>query len=396
MPEKTTADLIHEVSASMTVHRFEPEEAWTHQVARFDENAVERAAQALSNHPGTELFDGKMQAFVGHQLRTTPRMLAEWLGARATEVGPDQALEDLARYAKSDSYPARQVMALAGVRVERAYDLTESISLVPFTELEASQQKRLLKPVRALSDRRSAPTAALVKEFQHPRTHLDPESDLPEKLTKLNRAHELETVRLCLSLAGPSGPVRVAKWEEAAEWVPVLGGRYSHFSIQRPLQPEVSTRKQLTEDQIQRAACFIDSFSQTAGSMHDRIQIALERFSSAIQRPSLVDQAIDLGIAIEALLLPDMPDSGEFSFRIRMRAARLLGSNASDRLKIYKLFNHLYTLRSKAVHRGRLSSREKYGRGPKEALQEGFTWMAVAIEKVVEESITDWHEVELG
>lgn len=393
MDNETFKKRIAEVAGALAVHRIEPE--GIRQVVDYDEDVVQRAADALDDHPAIGLFDGKMQAFVGRQTLLTPSHLARWLGVRATEVGAEQALEDVNRYADRDVFPARQVMVLGGMEVDKAHELTNSITLVPFEDLPASPQKSRITPEPTTLER-DAPTAALVKEIQHPRVHLDPEKVPPEELTTLHEAQDLTDARLCLSLADPCGPVEIAKWENAADWVPCLGGQLTGYSIQTPLSTEITRRDEVAGEDVEQAAAFLGKFSGAESSTRDWLQVALERFNSAYQRSSPVDRAIDLGIAIETTFLHDINQPRELTFRIRTRAARLLGASASERLELYRLFGDLYGLRSSAVHEGRLSSRKRHGRTPKEILEEGFEQLATAIRKIVDEEVSDWQAVTLG
>lgn len=392
MSDESLKERLDDLAASVTIRRIEPRES--PRIVDYDRDAANQAAEAFSNHPVMELFDGKMQAFVGTQRGMTPFHLVRWLGARAAEAGTEQALADLDRYAKCKEFPARQVMALRGVEVEGSFELIDSITLVPFEDLPESQQKKRITP-DPTSLHGDKPTAALVKSFQHPKVHLEPGADTPDELKARSKAQDLENARLCLSLAGPCGPVMVAKWAKAAEWVPYLGGEYTGFSIQMPVSTEVTQREKLSREDVQQAATFLNKFSEAGGSTRDWLQIALERFNSAYQRSAQVDRAIDLGIAIETTFLHDINQPRELTFRIRTRAARLLGSDTSERRELYRLFGDLYRLRSIAVHEGRMSSKKRHGRTPKEVLDEGFKQLATAIRKIVDEEVSDWQVVTL-
>lgn len=394
MSDETLKELIDGVAASLKVREMVSRR--TPEFLEYDSDAVQRAAEGLSDHPASEIFDGRWQAFVGVTRRVGTQQLAKWLGARSAEVGLEQALEDLDRYAGCDWFPVRQVMALRGIEVDESHGLTDSIALVPFEDLPESQKKRRITP-DLTSLHGDKPTAALVRRLQHPKVHVERAADIPDDLKRVKEAEDLEDARLCLSLAGPCGPVEVAKWATAAEWVPCLGGEHTGgFSIHLPVSTEVTQREELSAEEVEQAAAFLNKFSGADGSTRDWLQIALERFNSAYQRSAQVDRAIDLGIAIETTFLHDIEQFGEFTFRIRTRAARLLGSSASERLELYRLFGDLYGLRSSAVHEGRLPSGKKHGRTPKEILEEGFEQLATAIRKIVDEEVSDWHAVTLG
>ena len=72
-----------------------------------------------------------------------------------------------------------------------------------------------------------------------------------------------------------------------------------------------------------------------------------------------VDKIIDLGIAFEALHLSDISETTELSFRLRLRAAWLLGKDQVHRQELMKDFSKIYEWRSKAVHTGRLPNKTK-------------------------------------
>lgn len=79
-----------------------------------------------------------------------------------------------------------------------------------------------------------------------------------------------------------------------------------------------------------------------------RLELALRRFDTAIDRHDYEDQIIDLWIALEALLLPD--DRAELSYRASLRLAQAVGRDASDRVKVFELARQSYNTRSKIVH----------------------------------------------
>lgn len=115
-----------------------------------------------------------------------------------------------------------------------------------------------------------------------------------------------------------------------------------------------------------------------------------------MRRLSNVDSAIDLGIALEALFLSDLPDDrGELTFRLRLRVARYLEQNSKKREALFRLVGDLYSLRSTAVHTGRSPS-DIRGRATSDLLEEGFRLTADAIRRHVVEGPPDWNNVQLS
>jgi hypothetical protein len=79
---------------------------------------------------------------------------------------------------------------------------------------------------------------------------------------------------------------------------------------------------------------------------HDRLRIPLDRLDRANRIRDHADTAIDLGIALEALLL-HKSDRGELSFRLSLRGAWLAGKNEKDRADLLVLLRKAYDLRGR-------------------------------------------------
>jgi hypothetical protein len=121
-------------------------------------------------------------------------------------------------------------------------------------------------------------------------------------------------------------------------------------------------------------------FSIPANDRRKVLHTPLSRLGRAIRQFSVVDRAIDLGIALEALLLHDAQSNTELGYRLRLRGALLREGDLSARRDTMKLLNELYKLRSNAVHRGRVDRTEKNWR----TLEDGIMLCAELIRIVIE------------
>ena len=84
---------------------------------------------------------------------------------------------------------------------------------------------------------------------------------------------------------------------------------------------------------------------------HRLPEIAVRRFNAAVDRPSLEDSLVDLMIVSEALFLSDQDkDRGELGYRLRQRAAKLLGASGHGWREIQAVVSRAYNLRSLVVH----------------------------------------------
>ena len=89
------------------------------------------------------------------------------------------------------------------------------------------------------------------------------------------------------------------------------------------------------------------------------LRIAIDRWLRSYRDDDMVDKMIDLGIAFEALYVPD-GGSGEITFKLKVRAAWYLGRNSNDRRRLLLKFRDIYEARSTAVHTGCLDGPVKF------------------------------------
>ena len=87
------------------------------------------------------------------------------------------------------------------------------------------------------------------------------------------------------------------------------------------------------------------------------LNVPLTRWVASLDGKSLVDQAIDLGIALEALYVEER--AAEIGFRLRIRAARHLREDPEERGTVIEQLRRFYELRSVAVHRGELGAKKQ-------------------------------------
>ena len=123
-----------------------------------------------------------------------------------------------------------------------------------------------------------------------------------------------------------------------------------------------SIHQQETVD-LAKVQSFFHDYENFEGDVQ-AIDIATSRVSRCPLRSTLEDRAIELGIALEAVLMfsPLGEDrSGinqEISFKIGTRAVWLLGINREDRKVIFSQARRLYELRSRSTHGTRFKEKD--------------------------------------
>jgi hypothetical protein len=294
-------------------------------------------------------------------------------------------------------------LALGGITLDSSYTLGQNITLIPWHELPDSQRKNqaftMLTRPGSLKD---LPTAALVQDINLPRQNV--------RQTKGQKAEyhlipvdytDLRDALLCIGLVGPVAPYELLTWVEPPEWAPVLGGSFS-----APFNEGLFASSQWPSESAVQAQELYERFLQLSPNHKDLMRLRMQRLNSAMRRLNTVDAAIDLGITLESLFLND-PERGELTFQLRLRAARVLGRDYDDRVRVFNLVNDLYVLRSAAVHSGHIPPlkqlrkrlRSPYKSGTTEdLLKAGFTLAAEAITAFLQSDKPqqDWLKITLA
>ena len=209
---------------------------------------------------------------------------------------------------------------------------------------------------------RSPIRAALITRFAYQPVFYIPENPQPpEKMAAkipTGKAQDLlaEAASL-LALAGTPSVYRMF-WVQPEDWMMSAGITAGwQWSSSDPAISE----QPVPQDIEAEAAAY---FALPAADRNRYLRIPLDRLNRALLDRDFADKAIDLGIALEALLLHESGDPrerGELKYRLGLRAAWLLGEDAAERQKVQTTIGKLYDLRSRAVHSGEIDRNAKTG-----------------------------------
>ena len=115
-----------------------------------------------------------------------------------------------------------------------------------------------------------------------------------------------------------------------------------------------------SEADIEKANCLCEKLVDLDSSDGKEMQIAIDRWIKSKADGREVDKIIDLGIALEALYVPD--GGGDTTYKLAIRAARHLGKDKKDREDLLAKFKDIYKCRSRAVHDGYVDTTVKFGK----------------------------------
>ncbi|HTF40871.1 MAG TPA: hypothetical protein VK754_09795 [Propionibacteriaceae bacterium] len=325
-------------------------------------------------------------------VRFTSDFTIHWLAIRATKVTAEQACADLHRFLSTDDFPYTMRVAVSGVFTDH------DVQFGPGLWLRADRNKHLPEPLQPKGFFRSLlhmPMVALIEERVQKITKR-PEQDSSES-EFLRASLEADDVLLCLSLVAlPAVPFLVGLVCQPADWVPF----YGYLDYPRSLESS-GHQKRLWKNQTQRAQMIYDSFRSLTPRAKDRIRLPMRRLNTAMRRRDDADSAIDLGIALEGLVLGET-DSDK-KYQLGVRCAFLLGDDPDSRHRVYDLATVLYHLRNRGVHRGVLKPDDLKktpfkGREVRKVLEEGGKLVAEVIERFMENNAQDpaWDSLVLG
>lgn len=344
----------------------------------------------LRTYPELAIFDRTWQCHGYGGVQCEYRFLANWMLTKGRIIGATEVVSNLSRYVVSESIPYHEVMVLAGVNLESEIRLSGGVELAPFDRLRHTDLKEILTRRFVNVAPNYLPSAYLQRPVSYPREHVDWDATpVCSKVRWDTSFSSLEDVRLCMTAVGPSAPLWLSSWIQPDDWVPDFGGggmNAPELFDMGGCPPEIASQwEELPELHRQ--------WLELSESERKHLRVALRRINSALRQREVVDRAIDLGVAIDALFLSERePERGELGFTLRVRAGWYLGSDQAHRREVSKAFSDLWSLRNMAVHTGRLAP----GGHTLDLLRSGSTLTAKAIRKIIREGEPDWKTIIFG
>ena len=204
---------------------------------------------------------------------------------------------------------------------------------------------------------------------------------------------QVQDIVRCITTIGVHVVAAIGNWGQFDQKIvnDICGAGYSHGVALFESAVYKASSKPIALDGESIAELF-HRFEDLKPSEKSVMRVALDRLNQALRRQNIVDKAIDLGIALEVMLLHGIgeKDRGELSYRSSIRGATFLGGGKPERLKTLKLLKDAYGLRSKAVHSGVLK-KEKKGPPPERVLEDATSTCARIARKLIDRgSFPDW------
>jgi Apea-like HEPN len=294
--------------------------------------------------------------------------------AALREGEPERIIAEHREFAARRVSPLRNYFAVGGCRVDQAIQIRPRLRLIPWSDVPGSRTKRkfsglntggLMGPTELIVPTPVAAGCAI---------EIDPQEDVKllsddqsqwyqrteDTLRNLkNAADRDETARdvvRCIFLLTLFPTDIIGSWHEPTDAAArrLFGGNLTYgrtlFELAMNWPPDTPLEGSIVRDRYLE-------FARLVPNMRDVLRHAIDRLNWAKRRDSVVDRAIDLGIALEMLLLHDIKPKSELSFRLAINGAKLLGGSSSKQKDAFRILRKAYELRSNAVHEGQLDAK---------------------------------------
>jgi hypothetical protein len=386
--------------------------------ANVDEVQRLKVHDALSQHPDiAPLIGGYVNCGINSQ-KLLPENIAYWLLTRALQGGAKEAVEEFRIFLDSQHCEVEEYLAFSGLETDTSITLTAEVDLIPITDVPESlvtilstdpEWSRYGRNAKGHVRRR---TVVAMNSFGKSVWHTDPHIAtvalrirhkrrpklLPAPIDITNSLGKLLDIVLILAAATSTAMFPVTHWFSTTRETPLSGvsgwDRWFHLNALRPFATTKGIELRIAE--------IVAAWDALQNDVKSKLTIPLDRLNRALAAPSPVDCAIELGVALEALLLADLGPNEQLSLAFRLRGAWLLGETLGKRRELLRNFRDIYDCRSSAVHTGKLPTENLKVNGDKAAAHDFITKHATrlaasAILRVISlKRFPEWREVLIG
>lgn len=317
---------------------------------------------ALKIHPvfgrGGNIF------FAGKQLGLHPRQVPQVLLREMLRNDAASAVAWLHRAFKTDRAHLRMVAVVHGIEVRQPLSFGNGVCLLPLAVGPDSPNLRLYvwghkNSSWTMDMPRARRPAVAVFDMGMVSASTDEMAGKAANDSAYNAI--LDITRGFTLTSNFSAPVVGSSWMDFVEQQ-LTDAEFTNMWTEASFEGSLRSFRPLKVDD--NAIAWTERYLNMDEQSRRIVGVALDRLNLARRRRSAGDRAVDGGICLEALLGDDSPQ--ELSYKLRLRAALLLGRTVDERQQIREDVRRFYDLRSKVVH-GRVRTAKDASRDEKVA-----------------------------
>lgn len=350
-----------------------------------DSRATALNGKMISRGSGAQIFEIKT--------------LAMWFLWCANEYGLEKAKTYLDSFLDSEEVSVINALWVLGIEVDQPIILSDGYTLQSVDHMPDSRDKEYFLQSRFghVIQKTPIPACAITKSCRVQKAWaVDPPVSAAgdQEFWKVSR--RLHDIALLLNALNGISCVPYYSTSYVAPTTPIgpFGGSgggslvydvLAHGSAKLPSESKASIDTLLAK------------YDELSGPERARIQRILNRLSQAKRRVQIEDKILDLGIALEMLLLEDNRNYDQLALSFRLRGSWLLGKSPEDRVEKHQQLKEIYKYRSQVAHSGVLCMGV---RAKIESVRQSFSeYQSLAediCQKIIKEGKPDWSRLVLG
>lgn len=319
-----------------------------------------RVLAALREDPRVQALDGHMISYGNNATRFDVEDLAMWFLRTTQEYGQDIAETNLDTFLGSEKLTVINTLWVLGIEVENTLDLGSGYRIESVYQMPDSREKRLYLNrddfFSPQQHRTRKPKTAITCTCQTTKAVKGNETIQQMKIGDeefWNSSQRLSEIALLLNALDGVSCIPYYSTSYAPSGMPmgIFGGSGGGSTIYDIIGYGSS---KLFADSVREIRSLVDAFGALPSGDKLRMTRALSRLSQAKRRLQIEDKILDLGIALEMVLLDDNVNNDQLSQSFRLRGSWLIGKDGHDRHIIYSELKDIYDYRCQVAHSGAL------------------------------------------
>lgn len=352
----------------------------------------------LNDDPRVKAIEGQLLTKGASRGQIQVHHLALWFLWSAKSNGEHRTWEILNEWLDAEDIELLNTLWVIGLEVDSTLTLDDRFSITHIRDMPDSDDKENYLTVsrdRLSFGPQDLPVCAITEKIKARKLYKNDHDKKSGQAQFQERTKDLFDIAAILNAINGTVCVPYCHTCYLPEYQPP--GIFGFSGSSSPIL-DVSTNRigKITADSIPLLNGLLKSFAKVGQNEQDRIRLILSRLSQAKRRTQAADKLLDLGIALEMLLLDDN-QKDQLSLQFRLRGSWLVGSTATERVEKYELLQDIYGARSAVAHTGHLP---KKGGINEHNLQEMFPKCEKLSEEIAQRIIfsgkPNWQNLVLG